>query len=547
MKSKIIILTTILCSILVIPFFPLESYAVIDFRSVDFDKRGFDIKYEIVQGENLDNIFTDLGFDFKGSLSGGEFHVLLKNKRTNIPQDLYLIETDSFIPFLADPYIFENYIITSNPLEVEFNTKSEVLTDLFWFDYKPIEEEIIQAELPRYSSMFLPSIFTNISRPNFAALMRDADFLNFLPFILGNDYTRYEAEFTALLLNQSFSINIFNQGYDDFMLSLDMKLDPSISLRASWEKSSGLLKSLSIHFVFGEKSSTLVLSLIDYEEIKSPSDGPNLEFFITNSSAYYELYKYQSAVDAQLNDLTNFVNLLNQTIGVKYQLYRNALELDWNMLVYDRQYNINSSTTPLHGSVLSQIDPVINPLWERFTGIVLLIDSLWQQLKDTVQGYQFTLSGVTESLYTLFQASLKVEHQLIDSIHHVIWEISYALQENNTQTATPRIFVQESQINITGWIAYSSLGRLEGFSLLYQKYHYSYHDYIFDDPQYTDLLNDYIYGFYIESAANNLTKPSFQEIAETSYSFVIEQIIFYCILTYAVYRKKRKKKIHNEF
>ncbi len=547
MKNKKIILTILLTLVLIMPFFSLKPKASIDFRSVSFGNRGFDIKYEIVQGENLDNIFTDLGFDFKGSLSGGEFHVLLKNKKTNVLQDIYLIESDSFIPIYTDPYIFENYVIISDPLEVEFNTKSEVLEELFWFDYEPVEEEIIQAELPRNSSMFLPRIFSNISRPNFASLIKDADYLNFLPIILGDDYNRYEAEFTALVLNQSFSINIFNQGYDDFMLSLDIKLETSISLRASWEKSSGLLKSLSIHFVYEDKSSTLVLSLIDYEEVKSPSDGPNPSFFITNSSSYYELYKYQSSLETQLNDLTDFINLLNQTPGVSYQLFRNALELDWNMVVFDREHNINTSSSPLHGSVLDQIDPVVNPVWDRFTGIILLIDSLWQQLEDTIQGYQFTLSGVTESIYTLQNASMRVEHQLIDSIHHVIWEISYSLQDNNTQLATPRIFVQESQINITGWLAYSNLGRLEGFSLLYQKYYYAYHDYVFDEPQYTELLSDYFYEFYIESATNNLTKPSFQETVETSYPFVFEQIIFYCILTIAIYRNKRKKRIHNEF
>ena len=547
MRSKKIILTTILCSILILSFFSVENKAEIDFRSVSFDNRGFKIRYEIVQGENLDNIFTDLGFDFKGSLSGGEFHVLLKNKRTNVLQDIYLVESDTFRPVLTDPYVFENYFIIANPLEVEFNTKSEVLADFFWFDYKPVEDEIINAELPSGSSMFLPKIFSNISRPNFAALIKDANYLDFLPLILGNDYNRYEAEFSTLMLNQSFAVSIYNQGYDDFMLSLDIKMDTSISLRSSWEKSSGLLKALSIHFVYGDRSSTLVLSLLDYEEILSPSDGPNLEYFITNSSAYYELYKYQSATESQLQDLTNFVILLNQTVGVKYPLIRNALELDWHMLIYDRLHNINTTTSPLHGSVLAQIDPVVNPLWDRFSGVILLIESLWQQLDETIQGYQFSLSGVTESLFTLQSASLKVDYQLIDSIHHVIWEISYSLQDNNTQLATPRIFVQESQINITGWLAYSDLGRLQGFSILYQKDHCAYNDYIYDEPPYTDILNDYFYEFYIESAANNLTKPSFEEIVETSYPFVIEQIIFYCILTYAIYRKKRKKRIRNEF
>ncbi len=527
--------------ILIVPLLPNHSKAATDFRTIDFNNRGFDIKYEIVQGENIDDMFTDLGFDVKGSLSKSEFHVVLKNRKHSF-QDIYLIESDEFIPMTLDLFIIENYIITTEPLQIEMDTNSDFITDFLWFDYEPVEEEIIQAEIPEFSSIFLPKIFSNITRPNFAALVKEADYFNFLPFILGDDYNRYEAEFTALLLNQSFSINIFNQDYDEFMLSLDMKLDTSISLRASWDKASGLLKSFSFQFAYGGRSSVFVLSFVDFKEIISPVIGPNLELFITNSSADYVLYRYQSAIDAQLSELTNLVNLMNQTIGVKYQLIRNALEFEWDMLIFDKQHNVNSTTTPLHQSVLEQFPPVVIPLWDRYIGVITLIESLWEQMKDTINGYQFIFTGTTSSLYTIRSANMKVDHQIIDSVQHVIWEISYDIQENNTQLVDPRIFVQESQINISGWLAYSNLGRLEGFALFYQKDFHSFHDYVYDDPSYIVEISDYVYDFYIESEANNLTIPAFQEVEESNYSFLLGQIIFYCILTYSIYRKRKRKR-----
>ncbi|MCG3216214.1 MAG: hypothetical protein KAS63_05825 [Candidatus Heimdallarchaeota archaeon] len=541
MRNKYYLFTMIFSLILIVPLLPNHSKAATDFRTIDFNNRGFDIKYEIVQGENIDDMFTDLGFDVKGSLSKSEFHVVLKNRKHSF-QDIYLIESDEFIPMTLDLFIIENYIITTEPLQIEMDTNSDFITDFLWFDYEPVEEEIIQAEIPEFSSIFLPKIFSNITRPNFAALVKEADYFNFLPFILGDDYNRYEAEFTALLLNQSFSINIFNQDYDEFMLSLDMKLDTSISLRASWDKASGLLKSFSFQFAYGGRSSVFVLSLVDFKEIISPAIGPNLELFITNSSADYVLYRYQSAIDAQLSELTNLVNLMNQTIGVKYQLIRNALEFEWDMLIFDKQHNVNSTTTPLHQSVLEQFPPVVIPLWDRYIGVITLIESLWEQMKDTINGYQFIFTGTTSSLYTIRSANMKVDHQIIDSVQHVIWEISYDIQENNTQLVDPRIFVQESQINISGWLAYSNLGRLEGFALFYQKDFHSFHDYVYDDPSYIVEISDYVYDFYIESEANNLTIPAFQEVEESNYSFLLGQIIFYCILTYSIYRKRKRKR-----
>jgi len=530
------IVSFLILVVLSLPLLTLNiSYAEVDYRDVAFNNRGYDIEYEIIQGENIDDMFEDLGFDIAGSFSQGSFHVILKNRKRAL-RDIYLIESDKFVKMDVPYFSMTNYVVLSNEMKLKLNTSSEFLKDLIGFNYEPVNEEILEVTTPERSAIDIPSIFTNLTRPNFGALMIDSNYFDFLPIILGEDYNRYEAEFTTLLLNQSFTVNIYNQGYDEFTIALDADIKPSISLRASWDKSSGVLTSFSLHITYGERTSVLILSLKEIVEVQSPIDIPVLYLFITNSSSNYMLIQHRNSTLNQLENWSFWVNQLNQTNGLRYLFFREGLEFDWDLYVYDKSNGIYVSSSPIHSFWISFMPPVLIPVWQRYEGMVSLIQEVWNQLKETLVGYQFTLSGVTSSLYTLRNIDFRIEHQIIDDVHHLIWDFSFDYQSNNTQVVIPRIAIQEVNFNMSGWLAYSDEGKLKGFSLNYQEHYFSYYD-----PAETDLGNNYYYEYYLESA-ENITQPSFQETERTSFSFKFEQIIFYSILLYPIYRRRRKKK-----
>ncbi|MHA2357941.1 MAG: hypothetical protein ACXABK_04150 [Candidatus Heimdallarchaeaceae archaeon] len=522
-------MAVIIATILTFSLFAVNiSYAVIDYRDVSFNNKGYDIEYEIIQGENIDDMFENLGFDLSGSLSQGSFHVILKNRKTEL-RDIYLIESDKFLKMEVPYFSMTNYVVLSNQMKLKIDTSSEFLRNLIGFNYEPVSEEVIEITTPVESAIDVPSIFTNLTRPNFGALMVDINYFDFLPVILGEDYDRYEAEFTTLLLNQSFTVNIYNQGYDEFTIALDADIDPAISLRASWDKTNGVLTSLSLHITYGERTSVL-----------SPIDIPVMHLFITNSSSSYMLIQHRNSTQNQLENWSFWVNQLNQTEGLRYLFYREGLEFDWNLYVYDDSSGTYTSSSPIHSFWISFIPPVLIPVWKRYEGMISLIEEVWQQLKETLVGYQFTLSGVTSSLYTLRDMDFRIEYQLIDNVHHLIWDFSFDYQSNNTQVVVPRIAIQEISMNMSGWLAYSEEGILEGFSIDYQEHYYSYYD-----PPETDLGNNYYYEYYLESA-ENITQPTFVETEKTSFPFKLEQIIFYSVLIYAICRKRRRRRKKRE-
>ena len=94
---------------------------------------------------------------------------------------------------------------------------------------------------------------------------------------------------------------------------------------------------------------------------------------------------------------------------------------------------------------------------------------------------------------------------------------------------------------ISSRTAYSNSGQLHSFSLDFAEYYHSYYD-----PPEEDLGNDYYFRYYIESVAENITKPNFIQTAETPYPHYFEQIIFYGILTYSVIKNKRKRRNDND-
>jgi hypothetical protein len=508
-----------------------------DFRSMSFDGKGYLLRYNIVQGDNLDNVFSEMGFNIKGSLSNAELHVILKDRKT-VLQDIYLIEKDKFELMYVTIFAIETYILLTESIEVEVDTTSDIILDLIDYNFQPVEEEIINVVLPAGTSIVVPKIFTNITRPNFGGMLQNLDIFDFLPIVLDYDYTRFEAEFTALVLDQTFSVNVFNQGYDDFTVSLEANIEPAVSMKASWNKESGILKSFSAHITFGSESTTLILSLKDYEEIDSPIDIPVIEFFINNSQADFGLYAGSSLIEDQLRDWAIWVNQLNQTVGIQYALFESGLDFDWNMRIYDSINHLYTTNTPIHNSWTALMPPILLPLWERFEGTIILIQELFNQLEDMLNGYQFVLKGVTDTLFTIEKAELDIEYHYLENIHNVIWDLSFKYQANNTQTVIPRTFVNEVYYNSSGWLAYSDEGLLKGFSHSFQEHFLSYYD-----PEEIDKGNNYYFEYILESNLLNLTIPSFQpDLNNTSFSNIV-QIVFYVLLVYFIWRKRRHKSV----
>jgi hypothetical protein len=508
-----------------------------DFRSMGFDGKGYLLRYNIVQGDNLDNVFSEMGFNIKGSLSNAELHVILKDRKT-VLQDIYLIEKDKFELMYVTIFAIETYILLTESIEVEVDTTSDIILDLIDYNFQPVEEEIINVVLPAGTSIVVPKIFTNITRPNFGGMLQNLDIFDFLPIVLDYDYTRFEAEFTALVLDQTFSVNVFNQGYDDFTVSLEANIEPAVSMKASWNKESGILKSFSSHITFGSESTTLILSLKDYEAIDSPIDIPVIEFFINNSQADFGLYAGSSLIEDQLRDWAIWVNQLNQTVGIQYALFESGLDFDWNMRIYDSINHLYTTNTPIHNSWTALMPPILLPLWERFEGTIILIQELFNQLEDMLNGYQFVLKGVTDTLFTIEKAELDIEYHYLENIHNVIWDLSFKYQANNTQTVIPRTFVNEVYYNSSGWLAYSDEGLLKGFSHSFQEHFLSYYD-----PEEIDKGNNYYFEYILESNLLNLTIPSFQpDLNNTSFSNIV-QIVFYVLLVYFIWRKRRHKSV----
>ena len=540
-KNVKFIIFVLLLSSLISPLMNINAESSIDLREIGFNNRGYKVEYEIVQGENLNEMFVDLGFDIRGSFSTSHLHIILKN-RISENRDIYMIESNKFISMQIPVFSMESYVILNKPLEIELNTTSELLNDFIGFNYQPITEETLHAELPIESSIVLPSLFTNITRPNFGALIQESNYFDFIPLILGNDYTRYEAEFTTLVLNQSFSINIFNEGYDEFTIALDVNIDPALSLKASWDKESGLLTSFSSHFTYGDQSSTLILSLKDIEEIKSPVEIPSSELFISNSSSDYLMDFQKSSTENQLDNMVYWVTQLNQTVGLRYLFTRAGLEIDWEMYVYEEQYDVyHRTSTAIHSTWLTFMPVVLIPAWQRVNGLSILANSLWTQLSDSFIGYQFTLSGVTTTLYTIQNLEFRMQYQEENSTHHLIWDISLDYISNNTQVVVPKYSIQEYNLSMNGWLAYTQEGLLNGFSIEFHEDYISYLQNI-TDLSIMEIENDYYYNYIIESETEDISRPDFLVTDETAGFFGFKQIIFYSIFTYPIYRRLRKKR-----
>ena len=534
------ILTAIL--ILILVFKPNLALSTTEdsFRTISFDNRGYLIKYEIVQGENLKEMFGDLGFDIDGLFTGSYFNILIKNRLTQ-NRDIYFIESDSYEEVEVPIYSYDNYIEIANSLTASIKTNGELLSNLIGFNYYPVEQKTIEVEVPDSSTIYLPKIFTNISRPNFGSLLNNIDYFDFLPFIINNDFNRYEAEFTSLILNESFNVNIYNQDYDEFTVSLDIDLDPPIKMKATWSKTTGLLLSLSLHFIFENRSSVFIISLKDYSEIQSPIETPSNSYFISNSSANYEVIYEDLSTELRLAEWKQWFDQLNQTQGLRYQYLSSGLDFETHLSVYDQSTESYKHSSPIHSSWISLIPPAVIPVWDSYLGGIILVKSLWEQLEEEINGFAFFLSGVTTTRYTIHSADLHIEYQNNEGLNQILWYASLQYTSNNTRKVVPSYAVTDILFETEGWLAYSSSGMLEGFSFFYKE---SYHSYLQDIDGLTTLetYDHYYYNYFVETKPSNMTIPHFTEIEETSYPLSILQIIFYSTIVYC-HIKQRKKRV----
>ncbi|MCG3220454.1 MAG: hypothetical protein H7641_03655, partial [Candidatus Heimdallarchaeota archaeon] len=168
-------------------------------------------------------------------------------------------------------------------------------------------------------------------------------------------------------------------------------------------------------------------------------------------------------------------------------------------------------------------------------------NSLWTQLSDSFIGYQFTLSGVTTTLYTIQNLEFRMQYQEENSTHHLIWDISLDYISNNTQVVVPKYSIQEYNLSMNGWLAYTQEGLLNGFSIEFHEDYISYLQNI-TDLSIMEIENDYYYNYIIESETEDISRPDFLVTDETAGFFGFKQIIFYSIFTYPIYRRLRKKR-----
>ncbi|MHA1303118.1 MAG: hypothetical protein ACTSPI_05380 [Candidatus Heimdallarchaeaceae archaeon] len=517
MKNRMILMPMIIVILLVFPTLPANPiYAEDDtnFRKISFNHQGYDLRYTIVEGSNINSMFSFLGFNLSGSLANSEFHVVLKNKFYDI-RDIYYIESDKIIPENTSLFSMESYFIFGTSLSIE----------------------IIETEIPTNSSIFVPNIFTPLTRPNFAALVKDMNIFDFLPIILGTDYNRYEAEFTTLALNGDYSVNIFNQGYDEFTIALKSTTNSSFSIKVSWNKETGVLSSFSLHISVNNKSNIFSIQYEDYTIINSPVQESNISFLITNSYAFNTFYYGRDTIKNNLNEKCSFINQLNNTEALFYEIYGiEGLDfaLNWSVLNPESgEYEIN---TPLHSTVLALIQPLILPIWRMNEGIIDFVSVLWNQIDEKFKDYKLILSNKTT--YYISNSNLVLQKQKKDNVYYVLSSYQIRFQRNETNILAQRVEAQSWDLNISLWLAYSSGGQLVGFSTKYSElYHY------FFDPPSSDINREikYYWEYLIESIPSNISIPTFTtDVQQSPFIFFFESLLILNGIMF-VTRKKRKQ------
>jgi len=307
-----------------------------------------------------------------------------------------------------------------------------------------------------------------------------------------------------------------------------------------------ILLSLSLHFIYDNRSSVFIISLNSYEEIQTPTSVPHKSYFISNSSAGYEVFEEDPATEQRLEEWKGWFDQLNQTVGIRYSFSNQGLDFETYLTVYNSETEQYSSATPIHDSWITFLPPAVIPIWDSYIGVINLIKSIWTQLEQEINGFEFILSGVTSTKYSIQCADLHLEYQMNEGLHQLIWYGALSYKSNNTRKVVPSYAVTEISFETEGWLAYSQGGLLEGFSFYFSEFYNSYLQ-NFTDYSITETFDNYYYDYFLESKPENMTEPYFTETNESAVSISILQIVFYSIIAYFYLRKNRKKREKNEY
>ncbi len=535
MKNKLVTQLIIICLLMTIIPSESQSFSSSSLLDDPFTDYGYKATYEIIQGDSIDQVFPTYGLGIKGSLIGSSFNVLLKNKYYE-NREIYFIDAGRYINQNVTTFSIENYLTTTRQLTLILNTSSPLLGQLIHENYQAVSNKTISVAIPKGTSLPLPFLFSTITRPDFGKLLEEEiglESLNFLPFILGKDKNRYEAEFASLALLDNMSVNILNDGHKQFSLAITYASEIFFSFRVTWDKQTGLMKTFSINFQYEDKESVLAFRFKEINRINKDISNENQSFFISNSFANYKHIIFNENMDNSLKNLKESINSINNTQGLLFEhKNNNGLELNYNQLFLQNKEYTKSS--PISSTLLQYLLPWIIPTWDKWDGMLIFVQSLLGQLEHEMDPFQFLLTGPsTDTLFTLGDMSFDFELRMNNSIRYFLGEFNIWIQKNNTQTVFQRTHVQEFTYNISTWLAYSSTGELVGFSISAKQHISNY----FDPLEYR-WHYEYIFDYIIESSNNTISPPD-KEIEHTEKTSF--QLNFYLLLTICLILKKIKK------
>ncbi|MHA1865645.1 MAG: hypothetical protein ACTSVB_02185 [Candidatus Heimdallarchaeaceae archaeon] len=534
MKNKIIHLFLLLLFITTLIPMITSASSDIDFRDLDFSSKGYDITYRILEGKNIGSLFSDIGFNLSGSLSGSEFHVLLKNQKREI-RDVYSLESNTVIQQNTSIFIFDNYIQLKN--KIEFSSElTKLISQIKIGDnfLEPTDDKKISTSLPYNSTIPIPSVFSQVLFPNFNSIITNNNYFDFLPIILGTEYERYEAEFSFLQLTGNFTVNIYNIFQDYFTVSL-RKTDSSLIIKSSWNKNNGLLQSLSIQFKHEETTNLFSIEYKDFSEIGTPEDSDVVSFFISNSSADLDFYNGPEAKKIQLESATRLINNINNTEAFRYLIQNNGgLSISWTWQVLDPLTQKYAEPSILQETTfLSQMEPVIIPNWDMNIGVILFLKSIGESLEEQVQDYRIKIGNRTE--YSISINKFNIQLQEFEQFYYLLVDFDVSYQRKEISYLASRTQIQQWNLSYYFWLSYSKSGILSGFSISCQEINHFYFE-----PFDIERETHYKFDYKIESTEKVHTIPTFT-IPTTKTP--ISRIIFVTLLVITVFKKKKKKEV----
>lgn len=539
MKNKLFTPFIIICLLMTIVPFESQSLSYSSLLDDPFNDYGYKATYEIIQGDSIDQVFPTYGLGIKGSLIGSSFNVLLKNKYYE-NREIYFIDAGRYINQNITTFSIENYLTINNQLTLILNTSSPLLEQLIHESYQAVSNETISVAIPKGTVLPLPFLFSTITRPDFGKLLEGEiglESLDFLPFILGKDIHRYEAEFASLALLDNMTVNILNEGHNQFSLSITYDSEIFFSFRVTWDKHTGLMRTFSFNFQYENKEILLAFRFKEINRINKEISDENQSFFISNSFANYKHIIFNENMDNSLKKLKESITSINNTQGLLFEhKNNNGLELNYDQLfLQDGEY---TKSSPISSTLLRYLLPWIIPTWDKWDGMFIFVQSLLKQLEHEMDTFQFLLTGPsTDTLFTIGDMFFDFECRMNNSIRYFFGEFNIWIQKNNTQTVFQRTHVQEFTYNISTWLAYSSTGELVGFSISAKQHISNY----FDPVEYR-WHYEFIFDYMIESSNNTVSPPDkeIEPTEKTSFQFSV-QLNFYLLATICLILKRIKK------